>query len=429
MPTCANVVCLSHRPSKLCGMQLRYRYRLDPTPAQRQALARAFGCARVVYNDGLRLREDAYRAGLPFVGGGGAVPTGRHARQADPGTGVARGGLCRGAPAVAGRSGPRLPQLLPGRCNEVKAARARGEQGEAARSASLGSSPAITSRRSGSQPNSRFRVLPDGRLSLPKVGRPEGPLVASSARCPVLGHDHPGRRRSVPRLLRGRGRCGTARPSRDSGRDRPRPVGLRGVVGRSEARQPTLVAGARERALRRSQRNMCTQAEGGSRNREKARRKVARLHARVTDTRRDFHHQLSTRLVREHQTVCVETLNVVALGREQPRQVRSTTPGWSTFVGMLEYKANLYGRTLVRVDRMFPSSQLCSACGHRDGPKPLKVRTWTCPDCGTVHDRDLNAAKNILAAGLAVTACGPGVRPSASRAVGDEAGTTLAGAA
>jgi putative transposase len=94
-----------------------------------------------------------------------------------------------------------------------------------------------------------------------------------------------------------------------------------------------------------------------------------------------------------------------------------------------EYKANLYGRTLVRVDRRFPSSQRCSACGHHDGPKPLKVRTWTCPYCGTVHDRDLNAAKNILAAGLAVTACGPGVRLSASQAVGDEAGTTLAGAA
>src|SRR5215217_4317053 len=91
--TSANVVCLSHGPSRLFGMQLRYRYRLDPTPAQRQALACAFGCARVVYNDGLRLREDAYRAGLPFVGGGGAVPTGRHARQADPATGVARGGL------------------------------------------------------------------------------------------------------------------------------------------------------------------------------------------------------------------------------------------------------------------------------------------------------------------------------------------------
>jgi putative transposase len=148
----------------------------------------------------------------------------------------------------------------------------------------------------------------------------------------------------------------------------------------------------------------------------------------VADARRDFHHQLSTNVIGEHQTVCVETLNVAGLGRSRfAKSIHDA--GWGQFTAMLEYKAKLYGRTLVRVDRMFPSSQLCSACGHRDGPKPLKVRTWTCPDCGTVHDRDLNAAKNILAAGLAVTACGPGVRPSASQAVGDEAGTTLAGAA
>jgi putative transposase len=171
----------------------------------------------------------------------------------------------------------------------------------------------------------------------------------------------------------------------------------------------------------------------GSKNREKARRRVARLHARVADARRDFHHQLSTRLVREHQTVCVETLNVAGMGRSKlAKSVHDA--GWGQFTAMLEYKAKLYGRTLVRVDRRFPSSQLCSACGRRDGPKPLKVRTWTCPGCGTIHDRDLNAARNILAAGLAVSACGVGVRPEATPAVdatppGTEAGTTLAGVA
>jgi putative transposase len=125
--------------------------------------------------------------------------------------------------------------------------------------------------------------------------------------------------------------------------------------------------------------------------------------------------------------VCVETLNVDGLGRSNlSKGFRDA--GWANFTRMLGYKARLYGRTLVKIDQWFPSSQLCSACGHRDGPKPLKVREWTCPECRITHDRDLNAARNILAAGLAVTACGPVVRPGASRAVGDEAGTTLGAA-
>jgi putative transposase len=96
---------------------------------------------------------------------------------------------------------------------------------------------------------------------------------------------------------------------------------------------------------------------------------------------------------------------------------------------MLAYKADLYGRTLVKVDQWYPSSQLCSACGYRDSPKPLKVRNWACPACGAHHDRDVNAAKNILAAGLAVAACGGGARPGASQAVAGEAGTHLVGIA
>jgi hypothetical protein len=124
----------------------------------------------------------------------------------------------------------------------------------------------------------------------------------------------------------------------------------------------------------------------GSKNREKARRKVARLHAKVADVRRDFHHQLSTRLIRENQTVCAETLNVAGLGRSNLAQV-DPRRGLGQFTAMLASKAKLYGRTIVRVNRWFPSSQLCSTCGHRDGPKPLKVRTWTCPGCGIAHDR------------------------------------------
>ena len=186
----------------------------------------------------------------------------------------------------------------------------------------------------------------------------------------------------------------------------------------------------REQALRRSQRNV-SRKQQGSKNREKAKRRLAKQHAKVADARRDFHQQLSTRLLREHQAVSVETLNVASLGRSNlAKSVHDA--GWGQFTAMLAYKAELHGRTVVKLDRFYPSSQLCSACGHRGGPAGragLKVRAWTCPACGATHDRDVNAARNILAAGLAVAACGPGVRPGATLAVGDEAGTTLAGAA
>ena len=108
--------------------------------------------------------------------------------------------------------------------------------------------------------------------------------------------------------------------------------------------------------------------------------------------------------------------------------------GWTTLVRLIEEKAAHYGRTVVKVDRLFPSSQLCSTCGHRDGPKPLSVRSWTCPGCGVWHDRDVNAARNVLAEGRRIAAglaeignaCGADVRPRIAGAVGDEAGTRLA---
>jgi putative transposase len=127
---------------------------------------------------------------------------------------------------------------------------------------------------------------------------------------------------------------------------------------------------------------------------------------------------LSTTLIRENQAVYVEDLCVVGLGRT--RLAKSVhDAGWSVFVGMLEYKAARYGRTFAKVDRWAPTSQVCSACGVKDGPKPLNVREWTCAACGAVLDRDVNAAKNILALGKAVAAgraetqnaCGDQVRP------------------
>ena len=152
------------------------------------------------------------------------------------------------------------------------------------------------------------------------------------------------------------------------------------------------------RKLRRAQQELARRQKGSA-NRSKSRWKVARCHARVGDTRRDWLHKLSTTVVQENQLIAVEDLAVSGLART--RLARSVhDAGWSTFVAMLEYKARRHGRTFARVDRWLPSTRACSVCGAIGEAKPLHVREWTCP-CGTTHDRDTNAAINILAAGRA----------------------------
>ncbi|MFD0853196.1 RNA-guided endonuclease TnpB family protein, partial [Actinomadura adrarensis] len=161
--------------------------------------------------------------------------------------------------------------------------------------------------------------------------------------------------------------------------------------------------------LARAQRELSRKAKGSA-NRRKAKAKVARIHARIADRRRDFLHKLSTRLVRENQTVVIEDLSVRNLLRNHSLARAISDAAWTQLRSMLEYKCAWHGRELVVIDRWFPSSRLCGACGTIGEKMPLNVRDWTC-ECGTVHDRDVNAARNILAAGLAVSACGDGVRP------------------
>jgi putative transposase len=179
-----------------------------------------------------------------------------------------------------------------------------------------------------------------------------------------------------------------------------------------------------ENKLKRRQRDLARKQKG-SKNRDKARVKVARACARVADARREFHHQLSTALIRENQAVAVEDLAVTGLARTHlAKSVHDA--GWSAFVHMLEHKARRYGREFIRIDRFEPTSRVCSACGARDGPKPLYIRTWQCQSCGAWLDRDVNAAVNVArAAGLAVSACGAQVRPGVIPAQRGEAGTRL----
>jgi putative transposase len=167
---------------------------------------------------------------------------------------------------------------------------------------------------------------------------------------------------------------------------------------------------ADRRRLARAQKDLARKAKGDGKNRAKARLKVARIHARIFDRRCDHLHQLTTRLVRENQTLVIEDLTVRNMVKNHTLARAISDAAWRQFRQLLEHKADWYGGNLVVIDRWYPSSKLCCACGALAEKMPLHVRTWTCA-CGTTHDRDVNAARNILAAGLAVTACGAGVRP------------------
>ena len=160
-----------------------------------------------------------------------------------------------------------------------------------------------------------------------------------------------------------------------------------------------------QRRLKRYQRRLA-RCRKGSTNRAKARLKVARVHAQIADARRDFLHKASTSLIRRFDVIAMEDLGISGMVRNRRLARAISCTGWGEHRRMLEYKAERYGRTIVTVDRWYPSSKTCSVCGHLLASLGLGTRYWTCPVCGSRHDRDINAAKNILAAGLAVTACG-----------------------
>jgi putative transposase len=180
---------------------------------------------------------------------------------------------------------------------------------------------------------------------------------------------------------------------------------------------------AAQRRLRRAQR-VLSRRRKGSANRARARHRVAVVHRKVRDARLDHAHKTALRLVRDNQAVYAEDLCVSGLMRT--RLAKSVADaGWSQLLRCIAEKAARYGRTFAKVGRFEPTSQMCSACGVKDGPKPLGVRQWACAACGTVHDRDVNAARNILALGRRerLNACGTGVRPPLEVAAGAEAGT------
>lgn len=160
-----------------------------------------------------------------------------------------------------------------------------------------------------------------------------------------------------------------------------------------------------EKKLRKLQKNL-SRCRKGSKNREKCRIKVAKKHEKITNQRKDFLHKLSISMIRENQTIVLEDLRVKNMMSNNKLAKSIVDVSWSEFVRQLEYKSDWYGREIIKIDTWYPSSQICSNCGHRDGKKALSMREWTCPVCGIHHERDINAAINILNEGLRIRTAG-----------------------
>jgi putative transposase len=389
-------------------MQVRYRYRIYPSPGQQQALARVFGCVRVVYNDCLRVRDEAHAAGEKISDTGVqrrvitlARLTPERAWLGEVAS-VALVQACQDArrayknwfDSLKGRrKGPKIRHPKPRRKHGRQSIRLTRNgfslHGDRLYVAKAGDIKVEWSRSLPSVPSSVTVIRePDGRYYASfVVQRETTPLPASD---------------------------------REVGAD----LGLNSLIVTSDGEvipNPRFLRKA-QRRLRRAHR-VLSRRQKGSANRAKARHRVAVMHRKVRETRLDHAHKTALRLVRDNQAVYAEDLAVNGLMRT--RLARSISDaGWSQLLRVIEEKAVQYGRTFARIGRFEPTSQVCSACGVKDGPKPLAIREWTCATCQTVHDRDVNAARNILAAGRAdrLNACGAGVRPHLA-AVGAEAGT------
>jgi putative transposase len=367
-----------------------FRYRFYPTDAQAAELARTFGCVRLVYSLALQARTEAW--------------TLRRERINYNATSALLTGWKRTTQLAFLNEVSSVPLQQALRHLQVAftnfwAKRARYPTFKSKKK----------SRRSAEYTTSAFRWR-DGRLTLAKMAEPidvvwSRPLPQGAVPSTVtVSQDSAGR--WFVSLL-----CD----------DVIVPVPATGAVGIDAGLDSLLTLSTRQKitnpryerrdraALARAQRRLAKK-EKGSANRAKARVTVAHVHARIADRRRDLLHKLSTTIVRENQTIVIEDLTVRAMVKNHRLSRAISDAAWRQLRTMLEYKADWYGRTLVVVDRWFPSSRLCSACGALAQRLPLHVRSWTCR-CGTVHDRDVNAARTILAEGLSVIACGGGVRP------------------
>ncbi|MFF5228727.1 RNA-guided endonuclease InsQ/TnpB family protein [Dactylosporangium sp. NPDC000521] len=367
-----------------------FRYRFYPTPGQAAELARTFGCVRLVYNLALQARTEAWTLRRERVN--------YHATS---------------AMLTAWKKTEDLAFLNEVSCVPLQQALRHLQVAFTNFFAKLAGYPTFKSRkrsrRSAEYTTSAFRWR-DGRLTLAKMTEPldivwSRPLPEGASPSTVTVSQDTAGRWFVSLL------CDDVIPDAAATGAVGVDAGLNSLLTLSTGEKITSPRHERRdrAALARAQGNLARK-EKGSANRAKARLKVAGVHARITDRRRDHLHKLSTRLVRENQTIVIEDLTVRNMVKNHHLARAVCDAAWRQFRTMLEYKTQWHGRTLVAVDRWFPSSKLCSVCGALAERMPLHVRSWTCR-CGTIHDRDVNAARNILAEGLSVIACGGGVRP------------------
>jgi putative transposase len=377
--------------------QRAYRYRCYPTPEQALVLARTFGCVRFVYNWALRLRTDAYAE--------------RHEHVSYAETSAALTALKR-EPETAWLN----------EVSSVPTQQALRHLDRAFRNCFAGRTkyPAFHrkhGRQSAEYTTSAFRWDAEAQtLTLAKMDRPlnirwSRPLPKGAQPSTVtVTRDTAGR--YFVSLLVEEEIAPLPPVTAQVGLD----LGLHDAVALNTGEKVGNPHFFQRDAKRLAKAQRClAKKQRGSKNRAKARCKVARVHARIADRRRDFLHQLSTRLIRENQTICVESLQVKAMVKQRKLAQAIHDVGWGEFVRQLTYKAAWYGRTLVAVGTWYPSSKRCSACGHVLRSLSLDTRHWTCPACGVLDDRDVNAAQNVLAAGLAVSACGEAVSPGRAR--------------
>ncbi len=395
---------------------MRYRYRIEPTPAQQASLARVFGCCRVVFNDALRARADAYRAGMKLS------DTEIQRLVITKAKTTTERAWLNEVPSVA---------LVQSVADTRRAFRNFFASCAGKRKGRKTGYPRMKSRKDRRQcfrlTRNGFRLRSGGRLDIAKVGEvrvrwsrplPSEPSSVTIIREPDGKHyasfvtDVPVT--PLPKVEREAGvDLGIARLATVACTD-----GLRIDVPNPKHLYQKL------RKLRRLERAK-SRRQKGSKNREKARRKVAIQYGKVARARLDYHHKQALTLIRENQAVYVEDLNIVGMVKSKRLARAISDAGWAQFARITSEKCEKYGRTTHRVSRWLPSTKTCSRCGHVLEELPLRIRTWTCPSCQTGHDRNHNAAKNILAAGRAerLNACRAPVSPPNREVRGDESGS------